>query len=172
LGYKINYTGDGGGKTVAALGLALRAWGHGQRVVVVQFMKGRPGVGEVLASKSLSGFTIHQFGRQGFVDLKKPALEDKLRAGQGLRFAVEILKSNPPGMLVLDEVNLAVKVGLLKESDVVSLVKRAPKDTIVVLTGRGASKALLAACDFVTKIEDVKSIPVKKRKGPVAGFEY
>lgn len=172
MGYTINYTGDGGGKTIAALGLALRAWGHGLKVVIVQFMKGRQGVGEVLASKRLSGFTIHQFGRPGFVDLKKPALEDKLLAGQGLKFAADTLKSNPPGLLVLDEANLAVKVGLLKEADVVRLVKRAPKGTIIVLTGRGATKGVVAACDFVTRIEDVKSVPMKKRKGPVKGFEY
>ena len=171
MGYKILYTGDGGGKTIAALGLALRALGHGKRVVFVQFMKGRKDTGEFLACKRLSGCEFVQFGRVGFVDLANPSDEDKQLAHKGFDFARDALKK-APDMLVLDEVNLAVSVGLLKTDDVVDLVSHAPEKTILVLTGRDAPKALMAACDIVTKIEDIKTVPLKERKGPEKGFEF
>ena len=171
MGYKINYTGDGGGKTVAALGLALRAWGHGKRIVVIQFMKGRKDIGEFMASKKFIGFPIYQFGREGFVDLKNPDEKDKQLAKKALQFARDVLKERLD-MLVLDEVNLAAHVGLIKAQDVVDIIKSAPEETIIVLTGRYPPQELIDVCDIVTKIEDLKTIPKEKRKGPKAGFEY
>jgi cob(I)alamin adenosyltransferase len=171
LARKICYMGEGGGKTVAALGLALRAWGHGKRVVMVQFMKGRQNIGEFKAAKKLPGFAIFQFGREEFVDLKNPSAEDKQLAKQGLIFVKDALKENPD-MLILDEINLACHIGLIQTNEVVKLIESAPKKTILVLTGRYPPPELRTLCDIVTKIDDVKTIPMDKRGEPEAGFEF
>jgi len=171
MGYKICYTGNGGGKTLAAIGLAVRAWGHGKRVVVVQFMKGREDIGEFLAAKKIPGIGVFQFGRKEFVDLKNPSEEDKKLAKEGLKFAKEALME-APDMLVLDEVCMATSIGLLKTQDVIDLINSAPENTIIVLTGRYASQELIYECDFVTKLEDTKTIPMDQRKEAQPGFEY
>ncbi len=149
----------------------MRAWGHGKKVVFVQFMKGRKDIGEFKACKKLKGFDFYQFGRKEFVDLRIPSDEDKKLAQKGLGFARDILKKKPD-MLVLDEINLAVSIGLIEEDDVLDLISSAPAKTIIVLTGRKAKDSLMEACDIVTEIEDLKTIPMEKRKGPIKGFEF
>ncbi|MEM4188282.1 MAG: cob(I)yrinic acid a,c-diamide adenosyltransferase [Candidatus Hadarchaeum sp.] len=165
------YTGEGGGKTTNAFGFALRAIGHGYKVIIIQFMKGWEDIGEVKACRRLAPeCEVYQFGRKEFVDPKNPSLEDKRLAEEGLAFARKALKKKPK-LLVLDEVNLAAAFGLIKVKDVLKLLDKVPPSTVVMLTGRRAPRALIDRADFVSVIEDVKhpameGIPARK------GIEY
>jgi len=165
------YTGEGGGKTTNAFGFALRAIGHGYKVVIVQFMKGWQDIGEVKACKRLAPeCEVHQFGRKEFVDPENPTPEDRELAREALAFARKALKKKPK-LLVLDEVNLAAAFGLIKVEDVIKLLDEVPPSTVVMLTGRRAPRGLIDRADFVSVIEDVKhpareGIPARK------GIEY
>ncbi len=125
------YTGIGAGKTTNSLGLALRSLGHGHRVVIIQFMKGRKDIGECLFKEKIGElgdkYEIYQYGRIGFVDLDNPSEEDKEKAGEGLEKAKNVL-NDPPHLLILDEINLAVSVGLLDEDVNTILPIKMPKD--------------------------------------------
>ncbi|MBW2997409.1 cob(I)yrinic acid a,c-diamide adenosyltransferase [Candidatus Woesearchaeota archaeon] len=165
-GYIHVYTGDGGGKTTAALGVAMRALGHGRGVAVVQFMKGRKDIGEWKIQKKLKDFVVYQFGRKDFVNLRKPLQKDIDLANQALGFAEgELFESSPPDLLILDEINLAAAIGLIDVSDVVSMLKKVPRGVDVYLTGRKAPKEFLKIADFVTVVEDKKRKKVPARKG-------
>jgi len=159
------YTGNGGGKTTAALGVCLRAIGHGKKVLFIQFMKGRM-TGELLAARKLKGFEIKQFGRREFVDLANPSAKDKELAKKGMELAKKALK-DPPYLLVLDELNLAASCGLVGVEDVLELIGSAPKRLNIIITGRNAPKELIAQADLATEISDLKSriTPIKARKG-------
>ncbi|MBI2148908.1 cob(I)yrinic acid a,c-diamide adenosyltransferase [Candidatus Woesearchaeota archaeon] len=151
------FTGDGEGKTTAALGLGLRAIGHGKTVVVIQFMKGRKHVGEYQVQKLLKNYEVYQFGKEQFVDLKHPDKEDFELAKQGLEFVKQIIKKRPD-VLILDEINIAVDTGLLKLDDVLEIIRSIPKEMVVILTGRNASKKLIKEADVVSYIKDIKHI--------------
>ena len=160
-------TGDGGGKTIAALGLALRAAGHKQKVVMVQFMKGRD-TGEFKIHKKIPNFEMYRFGHRGFVNPKNPAKRDYELAHLGLDFAFDALKKRPR-IIILDEVNIAVKFGLLKEADVLNFLDKVPKNVLVVLTGRYAPKSFIKRADIVTEMRQVKS---PKKFSSRKGIEY
>jgi len=163
------WTGTGAGKTTSALGVALRALGHKQKVVIVQFMKGRKDIGEYKIRKKLGRkYKIYQFGRKGFVNLKKPSKKDKDLAVKGLRFAERVLKEKPD-LLVLDEINLAVACGLLNVKDVLSFLNKVPKKTCVYLIGRFAPKKLIDKADFVNEVKIIKHPRKWKAK---KGIEY
>ena len=166
----ILYTGNGGGKTASALGLALRGVGHGKNVVMVQFMKGRKDTGEYMAKGRLAPeLEITQFGRVGFVDLKNPSKEDKELAKNGFEYAKEAMKKKPD-TIILDEVNLAAAIGLLDTQEVLSFLKYIPPETIVILTGRNAPSEFIDHADYVVELKDVKR-PAKEIP-PRKGFEY
>ncbi|MBW3018500.1 cob(I)yrinic acid a,c-diamide adenosyltransferase, partial [Candidatus Woesearchaeota archaeon] len=99
------YTGEAGGKTTTALGLAMRALGHGQKVVMIQFLKGRKDIGEYKMQKKLKNFTIHQFGTKGLHDLRKPSEKIKKLMQQGLKKAEQVSRQKID-MLILDEINI------------------------------------------------------------------
>ena len=165
------YTGEGGGKTTAALGLALRSVGHGHKVVVIQFMKGRKDIGEYKIARRLHPhYEIFQFGREEFIDLKNPSNEDKELAEKGLKFAREELMKKP-NLMVLDELNLAVSIGLVNVRDVVKMLDEAPKDTVIAITGRQAPKELIDMADFVNEVKDIKH-PYKKGIPAQEGIQY
>ena len=160
------WTGDGAGKTTSALGVALRAVGHKQKVIVVQFMKGRKEIGEYKIMKKLKPYySIHQFGSPKFIKpLNKPSEKDKALAQKGLEFAKQASRKKPH-LLVLDEINLACAIGLVKTDEVVKLVEEASKKTIVYLTGRKAPLKLKKIAGFVNEIKLLKSpekYPVRK----------
>ena len=150
------FTGDGKGKTTAALGMALRACGHGMRVLVLQFIKAAI-TGELTASQRLAGVEIVQTGR-GFVPKpNSPHFAEHARAATaGLERAAQALASGRYEMVVLDEICTAVDTGLLTEESVAALMKRRPPGLTVVLTGRGATPRLLALADTVTEMYCVK----------------
>lgn len=151
------YFGTGAGKTTNALGLALRCVGHGLKAVIIQFMKGRRDIGEYLVRDRLAPeYEIYQFGREEWVDLKRPSEEDKALAREALEKAREVLKGRPH-LLVLDEVCLAAYFDLVDVEDVIKLLNDVPEETDVVLTGRFCPPELIDRADFVNMIVEVKA---------------
>lgn len=141
------YTGEGQGKTTAALGLAIRAAGHGKPVAVIQFLK-KGDYGET----NLSFMSVEQYGRSGFV--VEPTGLDRTLAEQGLSAAERAL-TRQPFLLILDEINVAVALGLLTVTEVLHLLKKRG-DTHIVLTGRNAPQAFIEVADVVTRMQKIK----------------
>lgn len=162
------YTGKGKGKTCAALGLAMRAAGHGLNVHIVQFMKGWPHYGELRSVERLPNITIRQFGRPGFVDRENPDPEDVRLAQEALEHGRRAMLSGDYDIVVLDEVNVALEFGLVQLSDVLSLMEEKPEKVELVLTGRGAHPEVIKRADLVTEMLDIKHPyyeGVKARRG-------
>lgn len=160
-------TGEGAGKTTAALGLAMRAAGWGERVVIAQFMKGQE-TGELNACKKL-GIEIKQFGKKEFVNLKNPSEEDKHLAKTALEFAKQQLNTEI-FLLVLDEINIALHYGLLNLKAVSELIELAKARNIhLMLTGRYAPKELIENADFVNEVKIVKEM---KEIKAIKGIQY
>ena len=158
-GYIQLYTGDGKGKTTAALGLALRAAGRGLRSYVGQFLKGRLTGEAVAAAKLAPLLTIESFGRKGFVTVTEggaPDEQDVSRAGRGLARCREAMLSGSYDIVVLDEVCVAIDLGLLPEADVLAFLADKPPAVEIVLTGRGATPALADRADLVTEMVERK----------------
>jgi len=160
------WTGEGAGKTTSALGVALRAVGHNQKVIVVQFMKGRKNIGEYKIMKRLKPYyQVYQFGSPKFIKpINMPSEKDKQLAAEGLRFAREAAKKKPR-LLILDEINLACAIGLVSVKEVIDVVKHCSKYTIVYLTGRRAPLELVKIADFVNRIDLLKApkrYPIRK----------
>ena len=151
------YTGNGKGKTTAAMGLAFRAAGHGFRTYVAQFLKGQP-TGEVEAAKKLDPLIrIEQFGREGFITVKDgPGDEDIVLARKGLERAREAMLSGAYRIVVLDEINTAVHFKIVPERDVLDFLDGRPEDVEVVLTGRYAPASFVDRADLVTEMKAVK----------------
>ncbi|MHA1648794.1 MAG: cob(I)yrinic acid a,c-diamide adenosyltransferase [Candidatus Helarchaeota archaeon] len=165
------YTGEGEGKTTNALGLALRAVGHGYKVIIIQFMKGRKYIGEYKIKERLSPeYEIYQYGREEFIDFKNPKPEDYNLAAKALEFAKESLKRKPK-LLILDEINLAANFNIVKTEDIIQLLSEIPKETTVVLTGRRAPKELIEMADLVTEMKFMKH-PYEKNILAREGIDY
>ena len=152
-GYIQVYTGDGKGKTTAALGLALRAVGRGFSVYIGQFLKARPS-GERIAARRLAPLLrIETFGRPGFLlPGRKRDDEDIRRAHEGLFRCRRAMLSGKYRLVVFDEVNTALVLGLLCEGEILAVLDEKPDGVEVVLTGRGASRAVLRRADLVTEM--------------------
>ena len=161
------YTGDGKGKTTAALGLALRALGQGKKVCLIQFMK-KGDFGEIKALKKFKNITVKQFGQRSFANIKKPEGKDMAAAREALVFAALVLKENKFNLVILDEINVAAKFKLITDGDILNLIKIAPLSTEIVLTGRGAHAKILKQADLVTEMRAIKHYfnqGFKARKG-------
>jgi cob(I)alamin adenosyltransferase len=156
-GYIQVYTGNGKGKTTAALGLAFRAAGHGMRTYFGQFLKGQH-YGELEAAEKLSPLIrIERFGREGFLHITEgPDDEDLARAAEGLRKCREAMLSGEYRIVVLDEVNTAILLKVLTEKDVLGFLEAKPAAVELVLTGRGATPAIIDKADLVTEMKDLK----------------
>lgn len=163
------YTGDGKGKTTAALGLALRASGHGLRTYVIQFMKGKRDYGELMAAERLSpNLTILPAGRDQFVNRENPDPVDVDLAQKGLARAKEVVKARKHDLLVLDEINVALDYKLIELNDVMDLIRSKPANLEIVLTGRYAPAQIIEAADLVTEMKEVKhyyKAGIASRKG-------
>jgi len=166
------FTGDGKGKTTAALGMALRASGHGQHVMIVQFIKSATLTGELTAAKSLAGVEFVQAGL-GFVPAENhpdfPSHQGAAR--RALQIAAQAIQSRAYDMVILDEICNAVGKKLIEEDDVLTVIRSAGSSICLVLTGRGASDRLIALADTVTVMQCRKhgfqeNIPAQK------GVEY
>lgn len=147
------YTGNGKGKTTAALGLALRAIGHDYKVFMLQFMKGSKNYGEIIAvEKYLPSFTIVQSGLETFVSKENPAQVDIDLALDGLELAKKVISENRYDMVILDEINVALDFQLIPLAEVVELVKSKPSEMELVLTGRYVPKEILELGDVVSDV--------------------
>jgi len=152
------YTGNGKGKTTAALGMALRAAGWGMRTYVGQFMKGQH-YGELDAIRERLGdlITIEQFGKKSFMHVgRKPSKRDLALARKALEGCRRAMLSGAYALVVLDEVNVAVFFKLIDERDVLDLLDARPADVEVVLTGRYAPQSFMDRADLVTEMREVK----------------
>lgn len=150
------YTGNGKGKTTAALGLALRAVGRGLTVCMFQFIKGGGRYGEHLAAEKLAPLlTIIQSGRPGWVNTKD-ITEDRCVAQEALTRASELLSSGRYDIFICDEINGAVGFGLIDVEQVLELISNKPEQTELVLTGRNADERIIEAADLVTEMCEVK----------------
>jgi len=163
------YTGDGKGKTTAALGCALRMIGHGFKVYMIQFMKGDTNYGELKVK--VPGLKIVQSGLATFVDKDNPSEEDKMLARKGLELAKHAISSDKYDMVILDEVNVAVEYDLVPLEELVRIIRARPNGVEIVLTGRYAHQKLIDLADMVS---DIKEIKHHYRKGTQAreGIEY
>lgn len=150
-------TGDGKGKTTSALGMVLRAVGHGQRVCVIQFIKNRRDTGEAKALALLDGVEMHVCG-EGFVLPERGlAATGHARAAEaGLALAAEKLGDPAFGMVVLDEICGAVALGLVDAQAVLAVLRQAAPGKVIVLTGRDACRELMTMADTVSRVECVK----------------
>lgn len=153
-GYVHLYTGNGKGKTTAALGLCLRAVCAGKRVFFGQFIKGMP-YSELKAAEYLPGFEIRQFGKDCFIR-RDPTDDDIRLAEEGLRTLGEIIRSGLFDVVVMDEVTIALHYRLFETREVMKILEDRPAGTEIVLTGRYAPPELIEAADLVTEMKEIK----------------
>jgi cob(I)alamin adenosyltransferase len=166
------FTGDGKGKTTAALGMALRAAGHGQHILIVQFIKADNSTGEIKGLQFLPGVKLIRTGL-GFVPPPDdPAYPDHFRAAQeAWHQAAEGLKSGTFDLVILDEVFVAIKKGLLKEEQLQEILKQDHEPPCIVLTGRGAGQTFIDLADTVT-IMDARKHGLQQGRLKQKGVEY
>lgn len=154
-GYLQVYTGDGKGKTTAAIGLAVRAAGAGLKVYIAQFMK-LGDYGEIAALRRLSDrITVEQFGTGRFIR-GNPDPEDIAAARRGIERVSEIFAGGAHQLVILDEANVAASCGLFSPEDLLGVVQARPEGVEVVLTGRQAAPEFIARADLVTEMKAVK----------------
>ncbi len=162
------YTGNGKGKTTAAWGQAIRASGQGLRVGIIQFFKGKDS-GEVKMARKLN-LKVHSFCPvHPFFGGKKEKLKKECQ--EGLAFAKEMIQSKKYDLIILDEINIAMRDRLIEVNEVLDLIKKKPKEVELILTGRGAKKKIIEAADLVTEMKEVKHPYQKGIKGR-KGIEY
>lgn len=164
------YTGNGKGKTTAAFGLALRAVGRGLKVYVIQFIKGGFDYGELYVVDKLQGLTLKAFGKGKFI-IGKPEEVDVVKARKALELTKEVVSGGKYDLVVLDEVNVALHLGLIGLDDVLRLVREKPVHVELVLTGRNAPDEILQVADLVTEMREVKH-PYSKGVPARKGIEY
>jgi cob(I)alamin adenosyltransferase len=165
------YTGNGKGKTTAAIGQALRAIGHRLNVIIIQFMKGEINYGEVIIAKEIKNLTIEQWGRKEFVNKNNPLQIDIQLANKALKRAKEVIENKQYDIVILDEINVAIDYNLIKEEEVITLLKTKPKEIEVILTGRGATPRIIEIADTVSEVKEVKHHYQKGIKAR-EGIEY
>lgn len=168
-GLVIVNTGNGKGKSTAALGLAMRALGNGMKVVMVQFIKGAWKVGEYESARKL-GFEIRPMG-EGFTWVTKDRERDMKVAREAWDFAKERILAGADDMVILDEINYAIDYGYVDLPEVLDTLQTRPKDVHVVLTGRKARPELIERADLATEMVELKH-PYKKGIKAQRGIEF
>ncbi len=170
-GLVIVYTGGGKGKTSAALGLVLRAVGYNHKVCMVQFVKGSWHYGELDSAKRLAPeFELVTAGKGfvGILDDKSPREEHVKAANDTLAISKEKIMSGKFNVVILDEINYAVQLELLKIDDVIDLIKSKPSELDLVLTGNHAAEEVIEIADLVTEMKEIKhpfKSGIKAKKG-------
>jgi cob(I)alamin adenosyltransferase len=173
-GLVVVYTGKGKGKTTAALGMALRALGHGYKVVMIQFIKGEWFYGELSSSSKLEpDFELVAAGKGfvGIIDDDKPREDHVAAAKEALQISREKITSGKYDVVILDEINYAVNLNLINVGDVLELIKMKPKHTTLVLTGNYADEKIIEAADLVTEMREIKH-PYKQGRKAKKGVDF
>jgi cob(I)alamin adenosyltransferase len=166
------FTGDGKGKTTAALGLAFRAAGRGLKVLMIQFLKAPDTSGEHFAVKALEPMiTIKPMGRKGFIGRRGGEPLDAVMAKRALEEARMAMLGGEYDMIILDEVNYAVYFGLISVEDVVNLMDSRPEQVELILTGRYARPEVTSRADVVVEMKKIKH-HYDKGVGAREGIEY
>jgi cob(I)alamin adenosyltransferase len=153
-GYIQVYTGNGKGKTTAALGLALRGAGAGLQVFVGQFLK-QGDYSEIKALSLFENVTVEQFGMGRFVR-GLPSDQEKAAARKGYDRLCDILEAGVHDLIIVDEGNVAVTCQLISEEELLTLMDKKPENVELVITGRGASPAVMNRADLVTEMKEIK----------------
>ena len=154
-GYTQIYTGDGKGKTTAAIGLSIRAAGAGLKVFIAQFIK-MGDYSEIKALKRYSDMiTVEQFGLGRFTN-RKPAPEDIQAARKGLARVRSVMASDEYNIIIMEEANVAAKLGLFGIQDLYKIIISKPDDKELVITGRSASPRIIEIADLVTEMKPIK----------------
>ena len=172
-GYIQVYTGDGKGKTTASLGLAMRALGRDWKVLLIMFTKGGNKYGELNSFRNLSekiskNLTIYQAGTEHIIYSNNITDEDRKIIVSGWEKAKQSIKNNDCHLLILDELNIAISLGIIDVDEVVDVIKHKPDRMEIVITGRCADKKIIDTAHLVSKIEPVKhywDIGVSAREG-------
>jgi cob(I)alamin adenosyltransferase len=164
------YTGNGKGKTTAAIGLGIRAVGDGLKVIMIQFMKGRR-YSEIDVLQHIKNFTVVQFGRDEFVSKEKPEQIDIDLARKGFLYAKNVVQKGGYDLVILDEINVAVDFNLITSADVLELLEKKPETLELVLTGRYASPEIIKHADIVSEILEIKH-PYQKRVQSRKGIDW
>jgi len=170
-GLLIVFTGDGKGKTTAALGMAIRAAGHGLKILILQFIKGGRFYGELKAMEKLEAVTIKTLG-SGFTWEKEDLTEDRRLAEEGWKLVEEELSKGDYDMLILDELNVVLHYGLLPLEPVLAALEKRLPQTHVVITGRDAPSQLLEIADLVTEMRNLKHPYHEKGVRAQRGIEF
>ncbi len=164
-------TGDGKGKTTAALGTVFRALGYNYKVCMIQFIKGSWHYGELDSAKKFSkNFELIPMG-EGFTWVTKDKKRDTLVAEKTWELCKEKISSNNYKLIVLDEINIALRYNYLDVQEVITFLKKKPKDLHIILTGRDAPPELIEIADLVTEMKVIKH-PFKKGIKAQKGIEY
>jgi cob(I)alamin adenosyltransferase len=169
-GYIHVYTGNGKGKTTAAIGIAVRAAGAGLKVFIAQFIKKRRCSEHHMFERLSDSITFKQYGR-GFILNRKPDRFDRKAAQNGLEELREILTSKEYDVVILDEANVATHLHLISVEDLLSLMEMKPKGTELIITGRHADERVIEMADIVTEMREIKHYGRKGVKARV-GIEY
>ncbi len=169
MGLLLVYTGNGKGKTTAALGVLLRALGHGLRSCTVQFLKGKWKTGERNFAES-HGLEWHMMGH-GFTWDSKDVDRDRQMVREAWTLAEERILSGSYDLVILDEVCYALHYGYLGCEEVLETLRRRPVELNVILTGRNAPEALVEAADLVTEMREIKH-PYKKGTPAARGIDF
>ncbi len=170
-GIIIVYTGKGKGKTTAALGIVLRAVGHGYKVGMIQFIKGEWYYGELTSSKRLEPeFELIAAGRGfvGIIDDDHPIGDHQKAARDAIEVAKQKIASGNYDIMILDEINYAAKLNLISQQDILDIIAAKPEKTSLVLTGNYVPEAIMAAADLVTEMKEIKhpyQRGIKAKKG-------
>ncbi len=164
------YTGDGQGKTSAALGLALRSLGRGKKVALIRFLKNRPS-GELTALARFDNCRVSSFGKAEFILGRSPDKEDRREAEAGMAEAERILGERSADLLILDEINPVLDLRLLPPERIEQLISRCPEEIDLVLTGRNCPTTILSRADYASDIREIRH-PWKKGAPARPGIEY
>ena len=170
-GLVIVYTGGGKGKTTAALGMALRAVGYGHKVCMIQFIKGSWHYGEMDSSKKLAPefeLVAIGIGFVGILDDTSPKEDHEKYAEEAIKICKDKILSEKYDLIILDEINYAVNLGLINIKSVMDLIKLKPKKLDLVLTGNHAKEEILKLADLVTEMKEIKhpfQSGIKAKKG-------
>jgi cob(I)alamin adenosyltransferase len=170
-GLVIVYTGNGKGKTTAALGMALRAIGYNHKICMIQFIKGSWPYGEMESAKRLKPeleWVVSGKGFVGIIDDKSPREDHQKIAIEAIQISKEKIQSAKYDIVILDEINYAINLGLVSIKDVLALINSKPANLNLVLTGNHAKNEIIEVADLVTEMKEIKhpfKSGIKAKKG-------